>query len=174
MSPRTNFQVNTHIQPNLLNFNQRLQPIERSPTRMSNGSNSLSNALGPEPSHEKRPKSTEGPVQFDEVFTDSVETDIPVCDGKNTTPLRDKNVLTPTVRPHKTQNPKQRRYSSMQAQPPHLGSFLICSLAGSQASAQAKRERRRRMERVERHLRRRKFKIRSTVRRQVVPPSPMW
>jgi len=174
MSPKTNFQVNTHIQPNLFIFNQLLQPIEKSPTQMSNDSSSLFKALGPEPSHEKRPKSAEGPVKFDGNSTDSVETDIPASNGKNTTPLRDQNVLTPTVCPHKTQKRKQRRYSSMQVQLPHLGSFLICSLAGSRASAQAKRERRRRMERVEGHLRRRKFKIRSTVRRQVVPPSPMW
>ena len=135
MSFRTNFQVNTHIQSNLLIFKQ-LHPTEISPTQMSSVSSTLLNALGTEPLIEERPRpgplnlGDGGPLEPNEepvsplvYLPRSMKVDTRK-NGKNTTPPCDQNFLTPTVPPHKTQNLKRWRYNSAQIVP-CFGTFLM-------------------------------------------------
>lgn len=113
MSPRVNFQVNTHLESNLLIFDQF--PIEpRSPTQMSSDSSTLSNALGTNPRGEEWPQSINEFNQLQENSFESIPVDIQ-RKGQNTTSPCDQNILTQTVHPHKTQNLKQKRYGDMQA-----------------------------------------------------------
>ena len=84
MSPRFDFQVNTHLKHDLLISNKFQSIASRSPTQMSSESSSLLNALGIEPPNEERLQPIEEPLQFQTILSNVIPTDVQ-RNGKNTT-----------------------------------------------------------------------------------------